>query len=135
MNSAVGPLSYRQDQESFQKPFSEHTGRLIDDEVRKMVADAHRRTTELLTTHRDSIAKVAELLLEKEVLTRDDMLALLGPRPHGDSYDEALALGGPAVGNTDGAPPGANGGIEGGLGGGLGNPVPEPQGIDGGPGA
>lgn len=124
MNPVVGPLSYRQDQETFQKPFSEHTARLIDDEVRKMVTEAHRRTTELLTTHRDSIAKVAELLLEKEVLTRDDMIALLGPRPHGDSYDEAMSFGSAVPESPEG------GGIEGGHGGGLGNDVPQPGGID-----
>jgi AFG3 family protein len=70
MNSIVGPLSYRQDQESFQKPFSEKTAQLIDDEVRKMVFEAHKRTTDLLTEKKEQVEKVAKQLLEKEILSR-----------------------------------------------------------------
>lgn len=83
MNSAIGPLSYgRQDQnESFQKPFSERTAARIDDEVRSMAMEAHRRTTELLTEKKEQVEKVAKLLLEKEVISREDMVRLLGERP------------------------------------------------------
>lgn len=70
MNSTVGPLSYRQDQESFQKPFSERTAQLLDDEVRKMVNAAHERTTQLLTDKKSEVDKVAQMLLAKEVLSR-----------------------------------------------------------------
>lgn len=70
MNAAVGPLSYRRDDQSFQKPFSEKTAELIDAEVRKMVQNAHRRTTELLTEKKAEVEKVAQLLLAKEVLSR-----------------------------------------------------------------
>ncbi|KAL8292263.1 hypothetical protein RQP46_001729 [Phenoliferia psychrophenolica] len=100
MNSVIGPLSYRQDNESFQKPFSERTAQLLDDEVRKMVNQAHKRTTEMLMEHRADVEKVAQLLLAKEVLSRDDMIELLGPRPFekDDPYDEAM-LGKPAAGH------------------------------------
>lgn len=93
MNSEVGPLSYRQDQESFQKPFSEKTAELLDSEVRKMVQRAHERTTQLLTEKREQVELVAQRLLAKEVLARDDMIELLGKRPFekGDVYDDALA--------------------------------------------
>lgn len=131
LNPAVGPLSYRQEQESFQKPFSEKTGQLIDDEVRKMVWEAHRRCTDLLTKHRDQVEKVAQRLLEREVLTRDDMLELIGRRPYGDNYDEVMSFGTAVPEPAEGG----GHGIEGGHGGGLGNPVPEPKGIDGGLGA
>lgn len=70
MNSAIGPLSYRQDSESFQKPFSEATAQLLDSEVRKMVNEAHDRTTQLLTEKKADVEKVAQLLLAKEVLSR-----------------------------------------------------------------
>lgn len=70
MNSAIGPLSYRQDNESFQKPFSEKTAELLDSEVRKMVNEAHIRTTNLLMDKREDVEKVAQLLLAKEVLSR-----------------------------------------------------------------
>ena len=70
MNPIVGPLSYKRDEQSFQKPFSEKTAELIDGEVRKMITNAHRRTTELLTEKKAEVEKVAQLLLAKEVLSR-----------------------------------------------------------------
>lgn len=70
MNSAIGPLSYRKDDQSFQKPFSEKTAELLDGEVRKMVQQAHKRTTDLLMEKKSEVEKVAQLLLAKEVLSR-----------------------------------------------------------------
>ncbi|KAI9312882.1 peptidase family M41-domain-containing protein [Dichotomocladium elegans] len=86
MNDRVGPLSYGDpsEEQRFQKPFSEATGEMIDGEVRKLVAMAHERTTLLLTEKRNEITKVAELLLAKEVISRDDMERLLGKRPFPD---------------------------------------------------
>ncbi|GJJ13906.1 Mitochondrial inner membrane m-AAA proteasecomponent [Clathrus columnatus] len=91
MNDIVGPVSYggREGQrDSFQKPFSEKTGEMLDNEVRKMINLAHRRTTELLTDKREQVEKVALRLLEKEVLTREDMISLLGKRPFANRSDE-----------------------------------------------
>lgn len=92
MNSLVGPLSYRQEQESFQKPFSERTAQLIDEQVREMVNKAHARTTKLLTEHKDDVEKVAKLLLEKEIISRDDMVRLLGERPFVENDKETAQL-------------------------------------------
>lgn len=92
MNEKVGPISFHdpQAEQQFQKPFSEETGTLIDDEVRKLVNDAYTRTVELLTKHKEDVEKVAKLLLEKEVITREDMENLLGKRPFAEKtvYDE-----------------------------------------------
>ncbi|KAI0375312.1 ATP-dependent metallopeptidase Hfl [Pilatotrama ljubarskyi] len=90
MNDVVGPVSYggaNATQESLVKPFSEKTAEMLDEEVRKMIIQAHQRTTELLTKHKDDVEKVAKLLLEKEVITREDMIALLGPRPFANRKD------------------------------------------------
>ena len=76
MNPDIGPISYgNRDQqgEGFQKPFSEATAQSLDRAVHNMVKDAHRRTTELLTKHKEDVIKVATLLLDKEVITREDM--------------------------------------------------------------
>ena len=83
MNPEIGPISYgRNDgQESFQKPFSEATAQALDKAVHSMVKKAHARTTELLTEKKADVEKVAKLLMEKEVITREDMRRLLGPRP------------------------------------------------------
>ncbi|KAH9968844.1 peptidase family M41-domain-containing protein [Russula dissimulans] len=84
MNTIIGPVSYggrEGARESWTKPFSEKTAEMLDAEVRKMITNAHTRTTELLTKHREDVEKVAKLLLEKEVITREDMIQLLGKRP------------------------------------------------------
>ncbi|KAL1410988.1 AAA ATPase afg3 [Vanrija albida] len=84
MNPDIGPISYgssEQRQEGFQKPFSEATAQALDAAVKKMITQAHQRTTDLLTKHKDDVEKVAQLLLQKEVITREDMRNLLGKRP------------------------------------------------------
>ncbi|KAL7311005.1 AAA ATPase afg3 [Mucor circinelloides] len=92
MNDKVGPLSFSdpQSEQQFQKPFSEQTGTLIDNEARKIVVDAYQHTRNLLTEKKADIEKVAQLLLEKEVLNREDMERLLGKRPFTEFtvYDE-----------------------------------------------
>lgn len=84
MSKKVGPLSFDTAQPgemSFDKPYSEHTSQIIDQEVRDMVNEAYERTMTLLSDKRDAIEKVAQRLLEKEVLSRADMIELLGKRP------------------------------------------------------
>ncbi|ORX33815.1 peptidase family M41-domain-containing protein [Kockovaella imperatae] len=91
MNPDIGPISYGRtdNNESFQKPFSEATAQALDKAVHNMVREAHRRTTELLTEKKEAVEKVAQLLLKKEVITREDMRRTLGPRPfdNGDEMD------------------------------------------------
>ncbi|KAI8871607.1 hypothetical protein GQ42DRAFT_161900 [Ramicandelaber brevisporus] len=84
MNERVGQLCYndpRENQERFQKPYSEETGKMIDEEVRTMVTMAYQRTKNLLEEKKWAVEKVAQLLLKKEVLNREDMVELLGKRP------------------------------------------------------
>ncbi|CAG8498562.1 10683_t:CDS:1 [Paraglomus occultum] len=93
MNSNIGPLSFQGSNETepqFQKPYSEETARMIDDEVRQLVSRAYDRTVALLTERKNEVEKVAQLLLSKEVLNREDMHTLLGKRPFPDKtpYDE-----------------------------------------------
>ncbi|KAF8647901.1 hypothetical protein AX16_006433 [Volvariella volvacea WC 439] len=96
MNDVIGPVSYGGDRgqgESWTKPFSEKTAEMLDAEVRKMITTAYERTRNLLLDHRDDVEKVAQLLLSKEVITREDMIDLLGKRPFvgkGDDMDKWL---------------------------------------------
>ncbi|XP_021720822.1 ATP-dependent zinc metalloprotease FTSH 10, mitochondrial-like [Chenopodium quinoa] len=79
----VGLLSFPQKEDGFEmsKPYSNKTGAIIDEEVREWVTKAYKRTVELIEEHKESVAKIAELLLEKEVLHQEDLLKVLGERP------------------------------------------------------
>ncbi|KAF8912986.1 peptidase family M41-domain-containing protein [Gymnopilus junonius] len=91
MNDVIGPVSYGGDRaakESWTKPFSEKTAEMLDFEVRKMITTAYERTRELLTLHRENVEKVAKRLLEKEVITREDMIEMLGKRPFTGRADD-----------------------------------------------
>ncbi|CAN8315218.1 unnamed protein product [Cochlearia groenlandica] len=79
----VGLLSFppRDDGYDFNKPYSNKTGAIIDQEVREWVSKAYEKTVELIEEHKEQVAQIAELLLEKEVLHQDDLLKVLGERP------------------------------------------------------
>ncbi len=84
MNEKIGNVSfYDPSQENtFQKPFSEETGKIIDEEVRKMIDAAYHRTLDLLTLRKAEVEKLAKELLDKEVLHKSDVEALIGMRPY-----------------------------------------------------
>ncbi|KAJ9148265.1 ATP-dependent metallopeptidase Hfl [Pleurostoma richardsiae] len=84
MSEKLGPLHFQNDQNQVQKPFAESTAQTIDAEVRRIVDEAYKQCKDLLTAKKPEIGLVAEELLKKEVLTRDDMVRLLGPRPFKD---------------------------------------------------
>ncbi|KAI4334543.1 hypothetical protein L6164_019223 [Bauhinia variegata] len=79
----VGLLSFPQREDSFEmtKPYSSKTGAIIDSEVRDWVRKAYERTVELVEEKKEQVAKIAELLLEKEVLHQEDLVRVLGERP------------------------------------------------------
>ncbi|KAL6507996.1 ATP-dependent zinc metalloprotease FTSH 8, mitochondrial [Orobanche gracilis] len=79
----VGLLSFPQREDGLEmlKPYSSKTAAIIDIEVREWVGKAYTRTVQLIEEHRDHVAQIAELLLEKEVLHQDDLLRVLGERP------------------------------------------------------
>ncbi|EXC10690.1 ATP-dependent zinc metalloprotease FTSH 10 [Morus notabilis] len=79
----VGLLSFPQREDTFEmiKPYSSKTAAIIDNEVREWVGKAYERTVQLIEEHKEHVAQIAELLLEKEVLHQDDLLKVLGERP------------------------------------------------------
>jgi AFG3 family protein len=90
MNDKIGNISFYdpQAENTFTKPYSEETSRMIDEEVRKLIDKAYEATKELLTLKTREVELLAEALLQKEVLFQSDVEALIGKRP----YEEKRAL-------------------------------------------
>lgn len=86
LNDKVGNISYYdstgQSDMNFSKPWSEKTGQLIDEEVSKMIEAAYQRTKKILTENKDKLKILAELLLEKEVIFKEDVEKIFGKRPY-----------------------------------------------------
>ncbi len=90
MNDKIGNISFYdpQSENNFSKPYSEETGKLIDEEVRKLVDTVYVRTKALLVDKIEAVKTIAEELLKKEVLYKDDLVRLIGPRPFPDNSEE-----------------------------------------------
>lgn len=84
LSEKLGNISYYDSQGrneySFSKPYSEDTAKLIDTEVSKMIEEQYQRAIQLLATSKDKLEKLAQKLLEKEVIFKDDLEAVFGPR-------------------------------------------------------
>ncbi|MCR9052068.1 MAG: ATP-dependent zinc metalloprotease FtsH [Phaeodactylibacter xiamenensis] len=84
LNEKLGNISYYdstgQSEQSLQKPYSEATAQVIDEEVHKLVETAYERTLSLLRDHRSQLEELAQLLLTKEVAFKDDLVAIFGER-------------------------------------------------------
>ena len=104
MNEKVGNLSYYDpaQENQFTKPFSEETGKLIDEQARELVEKAYKRTLALLTDRKEEVEKLAKALLEKEVLFKSDVESLIGRRPHDEAPEEEDPQ---PAGLSDGVPP------------------------------
>jgi len=84
MNERIGHISFydsKQSEYGFSKPYSEDTAKIIDEEVKKIVADAYSRTIKLLTNKKAEVETLAQELLAKEILFQSDLEGLIGPRP------------------------------------------------------
>ncbi|KAJ4304868.1 AAA ATPase afg3 [Kalmusia sp. IMI 367209] len=95
MTKKIGYIYYEDDQQNqLQKPFSEETAKNIDFEVKRIVDEAYQQCKDLLTEKKHEVGLVAEELLKKEMLGREDMIRLLGPRPFEDPQDFHKYFGG-----------------------------------------
>ena len=84
LNDKVGNISYYdssgQSEYSFGKPYSEQTAKLIDEEISKLVETQYARAINILTENRDKLDALANKLLEKEVIFREDLEEIFGKR-------------------------------------------------------
>ncbi|PKP48704.1 MAG: hypothetical protein CVT94_07485 [Bacteroidetes bacterium HGW-Bacteroidetes-11] len=94
LNKEIGNVSYYdstgQQEYSFSKPYSESTAQLIDTEIKKIVEQAYERAKEILTANRSKLEELANILLKKEVIFREDLEAIFGVR----QFDEPLEFNG-----------------------------------------
>ena len=84
MNKNIGNISFydsKQSDYNFTKPYSDSTAEKIDSEVKRIVDSAYERTKKLLLDKRDQLEKIANKLLEKEILFQNDLETLIGKRP------------------------------------------------------
>lgn len=86
MSDNVGNISFYdlQNQNSFTKPYSDETAKMIDLEVRKLIEEQYERAKQLLRDKNEELHKLANTLLDKEVLLKSDLEELIGKRPFGE---------------------------------------------------
>lgn len=78
------------DEYAFQKPYSNKTAELIDEEVKKMIAEQYERGKQILLQHQEGHRQLAELLLEREVIFAEDVERIFGKRPWTSRSEEIL---------------------------------------------
>lgn len=84
-NPKVGHLSFptNEGEQQFSKPYSDETAKIIDQEVRSLVEEAYQRTEALIRAKMEGIERIATTLLDKEVISFEDVQRMLGDRPEG----------------------------------------------------
>lgn len=82
---------YSNDEYTFNKPYSEHTAELIDQEVQKMINEQYARAKALLLEHKEGHNQLAELLIEREVIFAEDVEKIFGKRPWASRSEEIMA--------------------------------------------
>lgn len=94
MNPRLGQLAFPKDPNAMfdERPYSDATARAMDEEAKRIIDEAYERTLNLLKERKDEVEKVALSLLDKETITHDDIVGLVGPRPFkGDKqYEEFI---------------------------------------------
>lgn len=83
LNERIGNISYydSQGRETFQKPYSEDTARIIDEEVSKLVESQYQRALQILSDNKEQLTQLAEKLLSSEVIFKEDLEDIFGKRP------------------------------------------------------
>lgn len=91
LNNKIGNISYYdstgQQEYQFQKPFSEKTAQTIDTEVSALVESAYNKALDLLEQNKDKLHQLAKVLIDKEVIFREDLENIFGKRPWDEGKD------------------------------------------------
>ena len=81
---------YNNNEYQFQRPYSETTAKVMDDEVLKMINEQYERAKQILTEHKDGHAQLAQLLVDREVIFADDVEKIFGKRPWTSRAEELI---------------------------------------------
>lgn len=82
---------YNNDEYSFQRPYSEKTAELIDEEVKRMINEQYERAKQILSEHKEQHNELAQLLIDKEVIFAEDVERIFGKRPWASRSEEIMA--------------------------------------------
>lgn len=92
LNEAIGNLTYYdssgQTEYGFTKPYSEETAQKIDNEISKIIEEQYARAIKVLEVNKDKLTELAERLLDKEVIFKEDLEKIFGRRPFDKSFDQ-----------------------------------------------
>lgn len=90
LNKKLGNISYydSRGENQFTKPYSEETARVIDEEVGKIIEKAYEKAKDLLTKNKEKLDALAQKLLDREVIFKDDLVEVLGDRPWSERSPE-----------------------------------------------
>ncbi|MFE3867988.1 ATP-dependent zinc metalloprotease FtsH [Flavobacterium sp. LS2P90] len=95
LNEKIGNVTYYdstgQSEYSFSKPYSEETARIIDEEISLLIESQYQRAIEILEENKDKLNQLADILIEKEVIFKDDLEAIFGKRSFDKNLEEVVS--------------------------------------------
>jgi cell division protease FtsH len=95
LNDKIGNVTYYdstgQNEYGFSKPYSEETAKVIDKEISSLIESQYQRAIEILEHHKDKLNQLAAILIEKEVIFKDDLEAIFGKRTFDDNLEEVVS--------------------------------------------
>ena len=95
LNEKIGNVTYYdstgQSEYSFSKPYSEETARIIDEEISLLIESQYQRAIEILEENKDKLNQLANILIEKEVIFKDDLEAIFGKRTFDKNLEEVVS--------------------------------------------
>lgn len=107
LNEKIGNVTYYdssgQSEYNFSKPYSEETAKVIDEEISVLIESQYQRAIQILEDHKDKLYALADILIEKEVIFKDDLESIFGKRKFGSESIEEAAEISPVHNNNDAA--------------------------------
>jgi cell division protease FtsH len=95
LNEKLGNITYYdssgQSEYNFSKPYSEETAQVIDKEINGLIENEYQRAIKILEENKDKLIQLADILIEKEVIFKDDLETIFGKRPFEKDEDEIVS--------------------------------------------